>query len=84
MFVAGKTIAATALDLLTQPDELARANAEFVERTGGGVGGSRWVAPLLPRDFPAPVDLRWPEYITTVRGEEWWIPTPTYGHGKQL
>jgi aminobenzoyl-glutamate utilization protein B len=84
MFVAGKTLAATAIDLLTQPDELSRAKAEFVERTGGGVGGSKWVAPLLPRDFPAPVDLRWPEYITTVRGEEWWIPTPTHGHGERL
>jgi aminobenzoyl-glutamate utilization protein B len=20
--------------------------------------------------------LRWPEYVTTPRGEEWWIPTP--------
>jgi aminobenzoyl-glutamate utilization protein B len=76
MFTAGRTIAATLLDLATQPDELARARAEFVERTGGGVGGSRWVAPLLPRDIVPPIDLRWPEYITTHRGEEWWVPTP--------
>ncbi len=76
MFVAGKTIAATILDLITQPDELARAQAEFNQRTGGGIGGTNWVAPLLPKDFPPPVDLRWPEYVTTVRGEEWWIPTP--------
>jgi aminobenzoyl-glutamate utilization protein B len=45
------------------------------------VGGSTWVAPLLPRDFHAPVDLRWPEYIETVRGREWWIPTPARGSG---
>jgi len=76
MFAAGKTIAGTFLDLLTVPDELVRAQSEFRERTGGGVGGSAWVAPLLPADFAAPVDLRWPEYIQTVRGEEWWIPTP--------
>ena len=50
--------------------------AEFDERTGGGLGGTDWVAPLLPRDFAPPVDLRWPEYVTTVRGEEWWLPTP--------
>ena len=84
MFVAGKTIVGTILDLLTAPDELARARAEFDERTGGGVGGSAWVAPLLPRDFLPPVDLRWPEYVTTVRGEEWWLPTPTPGARQPL
>ncbi len=76
MFLAGKTIAGTVLDLLTVPEELARAKAEFAERTGGGAGGDKWVAPLLPKDFLPPTDLRWPEYITTVRGEEWWLPTP--------
>jgi aminobenzoyl-glutamate utilization protein B len=77
MFVGGKSIAATLVDLLTQPDALAKAQAEFKERTGGGVGGKRWVAPLLPKDITPPVDLRWPEYIETPRGREWWIPTPT-------
>jgi aminobenzoyl-glutamate utilization protein B len=24
------------------------------------------------------VDLRWPEYVQTPRGEEWWIPTPRF------
>ena len=76
MFVAGKTIAATIVDLIASPDELKRAESEFVERTGGGVEGSEWVAPLLPRDFRPAVDLRWPEYVQTPRGEEWWIPTP--------
>ena len=72
--LAGKTIAGTILDLLTAPEELERAKAEFNERTGGGVGGTKWVAPLLPKDFQPPIDLRWPEYVTTARGEEWWIP----------
>jgi aminobenzoyl-glutamate utilization protein B len=72
--VAAKTIAATLVDLLTRPDLLAAARAEFIERTGGGIGGSRWQAPLLPKDFQAPHRYRWPEYIRTVRGEEWWIP----------
>jgi aminobenzoyl-glutamate utilization protein B len=76
MFLAGKTIAGTALDLLTKPEELAKAKAEFDERTGGGVGGSEWIPPLLPKDFFPPIDLRWPEYVTTPRGEEWWLPTP--------
>ncbi len=84
MFLAGKTIAATILDLMTVPEELERAQAEFHERTGGGVGGSTWVAPLLPQDFAPPIDLRWPEYVTTVRGEEWWLPTPSPGARQRL
>lgn len=84
MWLAGKTIAATLIDLLTRPDALAAARAEFAERTGGGVGGSRWVAPLLPADFAPPVDLRWPEYVETPRGREWWIPTPQAGLGTPL
>jgi aminobenzoyl-glutamate utilization protein B len=84
MFVAGKVVAATLLDLVTYPELLERAWNEFRERTGGGVGGSQWVAPLLPRDFPPPIDLRWPEYITTVRGEEWWIPTPNQAAFSEL
>lgn len=81
LFVAAKTLAASFLDLLAHPEILERAKAEFNERTGGGIGGAKWVAPLLPRDFVPPVDLRWPEYITTARGEEWWIPTPFSGSG---
>lgn len=76
IFVAGKTIGASIVELLMEPSELKKAQDEFKERTGGGVGGSKWLAPLLPADFKPPVDLRWPEYITTVRGEEWWIPNP--------
>ena len=76
MFVAGKTIAGTLTDVLTNPEELEKAQEEFKERTGGGIGGDQWVAPLLPADFPPPVDLRWPEYVETPRGREWWIPTP--------
>jgi aminobenzoyl-glutamate utilization protein B len=81
MFVAAKTMALTLVDLATQPDVLAAAQAEFRERTGGGVGGAHWVGPLLPRDVAPPVDLRWPEYVTTARGEEWCIPTPKAGTG---
>jgi len=79
--MGAKTIAATLLDLLTEPALLKQAQDEFRERTGGGVGSAKWVAPLLPRDFAPPVDLRWPEYIHTARGEEWWIPTPASGSG---
>jgi aminobenzoyl-glutamate utilization protein B len=68
---AASVIAATLLDLLTDPSALARAQDEFRERTGGGVGGTRWLAPLLPPDFEAPVGYRWPEYVSTPRGEAW-------------
>jgi aminobenzoyl-glutamate utilization protein B len=84
MFVAGQTLAATLVDLLTRPETLARCQAEFKERTAGGTGGDRWVAPLLPRDFHPPIDFRWPEYINTARGDEWWVPTPTGGMGQRL
>jgi aminobenzoyl-glutamate utilization protein B len=81
--VAGKTMGATFVDLLLKPEVLKAAKDEFDERTGGGVGGEKWVAPLLPADFKPPVDLRWPEYIQTVRGEEWWLPN-SEGFGEQL
>ncbi|SEF02505.1 aminobenzoyl-glutamate utilization protein B [Rhizobiales bacterium GAS188] len=81
IFLGAKTIAATFIDLLTKPELLEGAQGEFKERTGGGIGGTKWVAPLLPKDFKPPVDLRWPEYIQTVRGAEWWIPTPSNGSG---
>ena len=77
MFVAGRTIATILTDLLTNPAEMEKAQAEFRERTGGGIGGECWVAPLLPADFPPPVDLRWPEYVETPRVREWWTPTPS-------
>ena len=75
IFSAARAIAGSILDLVTRPDALAKAKAEFAERTGGGIGGRKWVGPLLPKSFPAPIHFRWPEYVTTPRGEEWWIPT---------
>ena len=46
---------------------------EFVTRTGGGIGGSNWIAPLC--DYDPPINFRWPEYVTTARGRDWWIPS---------
>ncbi|MET1025898.1 MAG: amidohydrolase [Dongiaceae bacterium] len=71
---ASRTIGATIIDLMTRPDLLQAAKEEWRDRTGGGIGGSNWMGPLLPKDFRAPIDFRWPEYATTARGEEWWIP----------
>ncbi|MCZ7658157.1 MAG: amidohydrolase [Xanthobacteraceae bacterium] len=82
LFLGAQIIAWTMIDLLTKPGILAQARKEFAERTGGGIGGTDWVAPLLARDFAPPHDLRWPEYIQTVRGEEWWIPNAAFNAGK--
>ena len=71
---AARTISASILELIGDKDALSAAKDEFVERTGGGRGGSKWIAPLLPADFAAPVGFWWPEYITTPRGEEWSAP----------
>ena len=78
---AGKVIALTLVDLGGDPAALERCKAEFRERTGGGIGGTRWMPPLLPEKFPAPVEYRWPEYVETVRGREWSIPTTTAERG---
>ena len=32
--------------------------------------------PLLPKDFYPPIDLPWPEYVTTQRGLEWSLTKP--------
>ena len=69
---AAKTIGCTVLDLLTERELLHAATHEFEQRTGGGINGDRWIAPLC--DYSPPLDFRWPEYVTTQRGREWWIP----------
>ncbi|MBL8580880.1 MAG: amidohydrolase [Rhizobiaceae bacterium] len=69
---AAKTVALIALRLLEDSSAREAAMQEFVERTGGGVGGSKWIAPLC--DYEPPVGFRWPEYVTTPRGYDWWIP----------
>lgn len=74
IFMASKILAASLIELFTTPEELKKAKDEFNERTDGGVGGKNWVGPLLPADIKPPDDLRWPEYVTTNRGNEWWIP----------
>jgi aminobenzoyl-glutamate utilization protein B len=65
---AARTISGTVLDLLRSPVVLAKARSEFELRRSGGPG------PLLPAGFRAPVDYRWPEYVETARGRDWWIP----------
>jgi aminobenzoyl-glutamate utilization protein B len=69
---AAQTIGATFVELLTSPETLRAAKDEFKVRTGGGIGGDKWIAPLC--DYDPPTSFPWPEYVTTPRGEDWWIP----------
>ncbi len=66
-------VSGTMLDLLRSPETLQRAKAEHVQRRAA-VGD---LSPLLPADFEPPLDFRWPEYVETTRGREWWIPNST-------
>ncbi len=67
---AARVIAGTLLDILQTPSLVSEARAEFERRTAG----EQWIEPLLPADFTAPIDLPWPEYVTTSRGEGWSNP----------
>ncbi|MCR9255316.1 MAG: amidohydrolase [Alphaproteobacteria bacterium] len=71
---AGKVIATTGLELMTDAAALKRCQDEFRERTGGGIGGSQWIPPLLGENFPPPIHFPWPEYVETVRGVDWIAP----------
>lgn len=64
-------VSGTLLDLFRSPHILKRAQVEHAHRRADAGD----LSALLPADFVAPTDFRWPEYITTARGREWWIPT---------
>ncbi len=66
---AAKTVALTALRLVEDASARATARSEFLERTGG----ERWTPPLC--DYDPPIHFRWPEYVATPRGRDWWIPS---------
>ncbi|MEO6299908.1 MAG: amidohydrolase, partial [Paracoccaceae bacterium] len=63
---AAKVLALSALRLLQDPDARDAAMEEFRSRTGGGVGGTAWLAPQC--DYDPPIHFRWPEYVDTPRG----------------
>lgn len=75
ILTGAKVIVGSFIDLLTKPEILQKATIEFNERTGGGIGGDKWIPPLLSSELAPPLEIRWPEYIETRRGREWWIPT---------
>ena len=41
------------------------------------MGGTDWMAPLC--DYEPPIHFRWPEYVETPRGRDWWIPSAMPG-----
>lgn len=63
---AGKTVAGTFLDLLTRPEMLAAAKAEFDERVA-----AEPMPALLPADFEPPIDLPWPDYAGAGDDRRW-------------
>ncbi|WP_353988167.1 amidohydrolase [Ruicaihuangia caeni] len=71
-----QTIASTAVQLVEDPELLKTATAEFDERRSKA--DERLLNPLLPKDFNAPIELPWPEYVQTKRGFEWTLPTTDY------
>ena len=68
---AARVLARGALRVLTDEGLRKAAWSEFETRTGGGVGGTDWIAPLA--DYAQPVGFAWTEYVTTVRGRHWHI-----------
>jgi aminobenzoyl-glutamate utilization protein B len=56
---ASAVIATTLIDLLSDRSLVERRRRSFATARGG-VAGSKWVAPLPPADFKAPIGYRWP------------------------
>jgi len=69
---AAKVLATSALRLLEDASVRQATWDEFNTRTGG-IGGENWMPPLC--DYDPPIHFRWPEYVTTPRGRDWWIPS---------
>ncbi len=65
-------VAASALRLLEDKSARDAAMDEFKTRTSAAM-----IPPLC--DYDPPVHFRWPEYITTPRGHDWWIPASMPG-----
>ena len=74
---AAKILALSALRLLEDTAARQACMDEFRQRTGGGIGGANWLPPQC--DYEPPIHFRWPEYVTTARGRDWWIPATMPG-----
>lgn len=65
---AAKILATSALRILEDKTTRDAAMAEFQQRTA-----EEAIPPLC--DYDPPIHFRWPEYVTTHRGRDWWIPS---------
>jgi aminobenzoyl-glutamate utilization protein B len=74
---AAKVLALSALRVLE--DETARTAAmeEFAPAPAAASAAPTGRAPLC--DYDPPIHFRWPEYVTTPRGRDWWIPSAMPG-----
>ena len=70
---AAKIIAGAAVRLLEDASARDAAQREFENRTAG----DKMIAPLC--DYDPPINFRWPEYVETPRGRDWWIPSQMPG-----
>ena len=70
VLTAAKTLAASAVELLATPEELAKARHEYRERTKDGI-----MPVALPPNQPPPIDLTFPPYYP----EGWTPPTDIGG-----
>jgi aminobenzoyl-glutamate utilization protein B len=71
---AGKAISGTLIDLFESPTNLMKCKDEWNDRVK-----TDYEPPLLDPALDPPIDLPWPEYVTTERGYDWHIPTPGTG-----
>ena len=70
---AAKVVAGSILDLVRSPETLARAREELETRRAGRSARNR----LLPRDFEAPIELNWPDYVEIPGlGRRWPVRLP--------
>jgi aminobenzoyl-glutamate utilization protein B len=68
IITAGKTISGTMLDLIIDPKKLGKCKEEHETKIS-----EYNEKPLLSQNLEPPIDLPWPEYVSTVRGYEWHV-----------
>jgi len=71
IYTAAKAVSGTMLDLFTEPEKLEECRDEWKRRIS-----NEYEPPQLDPGWDPPIDLPWPEYVTTERGYDWHIPTP--------
>ena len=76
IMTAAKTVGLSFIEMLTNPNAIKKAKEEFVDRTGGGINGSKWIQPLC--DYDPPIHFAWPDYIQRNTGRDWRLSNKCY------